>query len=131
LLGYCLSERLKVLNDFHTAYIYLTKDDLNRFNHQNGDTEGVVNYALSIEGIVLAVLFTEKEDKIRISMRSKGDFSVNDFARSHFQGGGHKNASGGDSFNSLNDTLKYFESILTNYQDQLIKVNQNEINVTV
>jgi phosphoesterase RecJ-like protein len=131
LLGYCLSERMKVLNDFHTAYIYLTQDDLNRFNHQNGDTEGVVNYALSIEGIVLAVLFTEKEDKIRISMRSKGEFSVNDFARSHFQGGGHKNASGGDSFISMKDTLIYFESVLKNYQDELIKVNQNEVNVTV
>jgi len=131
LLGFCLSERMKVLNEFHTAYIYLTKDDLTRFNHQNGDTEGVVNYALSIEGIVLAVLFTEKEDKIRISMRSKGDFSVNDFARSHFQGGGHKNASGGDSFISMNDTLKYFESVLKNYQEELITVNLKEVNVTI
>ena len=131
LLGFCLSERMKVLNDLHTAYIFLTQDDLNRFNHQNGDTEGVVNYALSIEGIVLAVLFTEKEDKIRISMRSKGEFSVNDFARSHFQGGGHKNASGGDSFISMKDTLIYFESILKNYQDELIRVNQNEVSVTV
>jgi len=131
LLGYCLSERMKVLNEFHTAYIFLTKDDLNRFNHQNGDTEGVVNYALSIEGIVLAVLFTEKEDKIRISMRSKGEFSVNNFARSHFQGGGHKNASGGDSFISMKDTLIYFESVLENYKDELIKVNQNEDNASI
>ncbi len=127
LLGFCLSERLKVLKDFHTAYIFLTLDDLNRFNHQNGDTEGVVNYALSIEGIVFAVLFTEKESKIRISMRSKGEFSVNDFARAHFQGGGHKNASGGDSFTSMRETLNYFESVLGNYQDQLIQVNQNEL----
>jgi phosphoesterase RecJ-like protein len=131
LLGYCLSERMKVLNDFHTAYIFLTLDDLNRFKHQNGDTEGVVNYALSIEGIVLAVLFTEKEDKIRISMRSKGEFSVNDFARSHFQGGGHKNASGGDSFSSMNETLIYFESVLENYKDELIKVNHQDANVIV
>ena len=131
LLGYCLSERLTVLKDFHTAYIYLTKDDLNRFNHQDGDTEGVVNYALSIEGIVLAVLFAEKEDKIRISMRSKGEFSVNDLARNLFLGGGHKNASGGDSFISMNDTLIYFESVLKNYQNELIKVNQNEVKVAV
>lgn len=131
LLGYCLSERLIVLKDFHTAYIYLTKDDLNRFNHQNGDTEGVVNYALSIEGIVLAVLFTEKEDKIRISMRSKGEFSVNDLARKHFQGGGHKNASGGDSFISMKETLVFFESILNDYQEELKKVNLIEVKVIV
>jgi phosphoesterase RecJ-like protein len=121
LLGYCLSERLTVLKDFHTAYIFLTKEDLLHFNHQNGDTEGVVNYALSIEGIVLAVLFTEKEDRIRISMRSKGDFSVNDLARTHFQGGGHRNASGGDSFESMNDTLVFFESLLKDYQDEILR----------
>ncbi|MDP4290492.1 MAG: DHH family phosphoesterase [Bacteroidota bacterium] len=121
LLGFCLSERLTVLKDFHTAYIYLTKDDLNHFYHQNGDTEGVVNYALSIEGIVLAVLFTEKEDRIRISMRSKGEFNVNEMARKHFNGGGHKNASGGDSFASMSETLIFFESILPEYQDDITK----------
>ena len=121
LLGYCLSERLTVLKDFHTAYIYLTKNDLKLFDHQDGDTEGVVNYALSIEGIVLAVLFTEKEDKIRISMRSKGEFSVNDLARKYFKGGGHKNASGGDSYISMNATLLLFESILKEYQEELTK----------
>jgi len=125
LLGYCLSERLKVLKDFHTAYIYLTEDDLKHFNHQNGDTEGVVNYALSIEGIVLAVLFTEKEGKIRLSLRSKGEFSVNELARKYFNGGGHKNASGGDSFKSMNDTLTFFESILNDYQNDLIKSIDN------
>jgi phosphoesterase RecJ-like protein len=120
LLGYCLSERLTVLKDFRTAYIYLTADDLTHFDHQNGDTEGVVNYALSIEGIVLAVLFTQKEDRIRLSMRSKGEFSVNDLARKHFNGGGHKNASGGDSFSSMKDTLAFFETILNDYQSELI-----------
>jgi phosphoesterase RecJ-like protein len=119
LLGFCLSERLTVLKDFHTAYIYLTADDLKHFDHQNGDTEGVVNYALSIEGIVLAALFTEKDDKIRISMRSKGEFSVNDLARMHFQGGGHKNASGGDSYVSMKETLALFEAILKDYKNEL------------
>ena len=131
LLGYCLSQRLTVMNDFHTAYIFLTKDDLNRFNHQNGDTEGVVNYALSIEGIVLAVLFTEKDDKIRISMRSKGEFSVNELARKHFQGGGHKNASGGDSFIPMNETLIYFESLLQYYKEDLTNANNEEIKVNI
>lgn len=125
LLGYCLSERLTVLKDFRTAYIYLTSDDLAHFDHQNGDTEGVVNYALSIEGIVLAVLFTQKEDKIRLSMRSKGEFSVNDLARKHFNGGGHRNASGGDSFSSMKDTLAFFETILNDYQSELINSNNN------
>ena len=125
LLGFCLSERLKILNGFHTAYIYLTENDLKNFNYQNGDTEGVVNYALSIEGIVLAVLFTEKEGKIRLSLRSKGEFSVNDLARKYFNGGGHKNASGGDSFKSMNDTLTFFESILNDYQNDLIKSVDN------
>ena len=123
LLGYCLSERLTVLKELHTAYIYLTADDLKHFDHQNGDTEGVVNYALSIEGIVLAVLFTEKDDKIRISMRSKGEFSVNDLARKYFQGGGHKNASGGDSYISMKDTLILFETILKDYKNELTQTN--------
>lgn len=125
LLGFCLSERMKVLNEFHTAYIYLTDNDLKRFKHQNGDTEGVVNYALSIEGIVLAVLFTEKEGKIRLSLRSKGEFSVNELARKYFNGGGHKNASGGDSYKSMNDTLAFFESILKEYQVDLTKSIDN------
>jgi phosphoesterase RecJ-like protein len=125
LLGYCLSERLTVLKDFRTAYIYLSADDLTHFNHQNGDTEGVVNYALSIEGIVLAVLFTQKEDRIRLSMRSKGEFSVNDLARKHFNGGGHKNASGGDSFSSMKETLAFFETILNDYQSELINSDNN------
>ncbi len=109
LLGYCLSERLTVLKEKRTAYIYLTKEDLNRFNYQTGDTEGVVNYALSIEDIEIAALFTERDDLIRISLRSKGDFSVNDFARKYFDGGGHKRAAGGNSYESMQNTLKRFE----------------------
>lgn len=113
LLGFCLSERLKVLKEFNTAYIYLSKDDLSKFNHQIGDTEGVVNYALAIQDIQLAALFTEKEDLIRISFRSKGSFDVNQLAREHFDGGGHKNAAGGNSQKTMQDTLKDFESIIS------------------
>lgn len=108
LLGYCLSERLHVLPQYKTAYIYLTKDDLKKFNYQAGDTEGVVNYALTISGIEFAALFSEKEDLIRISFRSKGEFSVNDFARKHFDGGGHKKAAGGNSNKTMSETLKKF-----------------------
>jgi len=119
LLGFCLSERLKVLPEMSTAYIWLSKDDLENFGYQPGDTEGVVNYALSIENIVMAALFTERDNRIRISLRSKGSFSVNNFARKHFEGGGHRNAAGADSFLSLQETLEKFESLLSDYQDEL------------
>lgn len=119
LLGHSLSERLVVLNDFHTAYIYLTKNDLQAFNHKIGDTEGLVNYALSINGIVFAVLFTEKENHIRMSFRSKGVFSVNEFVRNHFEGGGHRNAAGGNSYDSMSVTLEKFEALLPAYQVEL------------
>lgn len=119
LLGFCLSERMVVLHEFATAYIWLSIDDLKQFNFKPGDTEGVVNYALSIKGISFAALFTEKKDKVRISFRSKGSFSVNEFAKNLYNGGGHRNASGGDSVLSLKETLSNFESVLPDYQHQL------------
>ena len=121
LLGYCLSEKLVVLPEYATAYIALSQEELLNFNYKVGDTEGVVNYALSIKGIVLAAFMTEREDKIRLSFRSKGDFSVNDLARKHFAGGGHKNAAGGDSYDTLDKTIQAFESLLPQYQEALIK----------
>ena len=87
--------------------------------HQVGDTEGLVNYALSIKGIKFAALFNERKDKIRISFRSVGEFSVNSFANKHFEGGGHKNAAGGDSFLTLDKTLEKFERLLPEYEKQL------------
>jgi bifunctional oligoribonuclease and PAP phosphatase NrnA len=119
LLGYCLSEKLTVLPEYSTAYIALSKAELERFHHQVGDTEGIVNYALSIENIRLAVLLTERKDRIRLSFRSKGEFSVNHLAREHFNGGGHKNAAGGDSFVSLQDTIKKLEELLKQYKDDI------------
>jgi bifunctional oligoribonuclease and PAP phosphatase NrnA len=119
LLGFCLSEKLTVLHEFSTAYIALSKADLEHFHHQVGDTEGIVNYALSIENIKLAVLLTERKDRIRLSFRSKGELSVNNIARQHFNGGGHKNASGGDSFVSLQDTIKKLEELLIQYKDEI------------
>lgn len=120
LLGYCLSEKLVVLKEYCTAYISLTAEDLKRFSFQPGDTEGVVNYALSIKDVTMAALFTEKKECIRISFRSKCDFSVNDFARKHFGGGGHRNASGGDSYISMEETLTKFTSLLPDYKDALL-----------
>ncbi len=120
LLGYCLSEKMVVKQKLNTAYIFLTIPELERFNFNPGDTEGVVNYSLAIKGIRLAALFTEKEDKIRISFRSAGSFDVNIFARKHFNGGGHRNAAGGDSFLSMDKTLEKFERLLNEYEEELI-----------
>jgi phosphoesterase RecJ-like protein len=119
LLGYALSEKLKVIYQYSTAYISLTKEELARFDFRVGDTEGLVNYALAIKGMKFAALFVEKDNKVRISLRSAGDFSVNNFARNHFEGGGHKNAAGGDSYISLEKTLEKFEDLLSGYQDEL------------
>lgn len=120
LLG-CALNNLKVLPEFKTAYITLSQEELHQYNYKKGDTEGVVNYGLSLEGIVLAVIFIEdnQEGVIKISFRSKGHFSVNDLSRTHFEGGGHTNAAGGKSHLSLNETVAKFISILPSYNKAL------------
>ncbi len=117
----CALGNLTVLKDYNTAYISLSQEELDRFEFKKGDTEGFVNYGLSIKGIVMAVIFIEnvQDDIIKISFRSKGSFSVNDFARSHFNGGGHTNAAGGRSETSLNEAIEKFISILPAYKQQL------------
>jgi bifunctional oligoribonuclease and PAP phosphatase NrnA len=119
LLGYCLREKLTILPELSTAYIALSQAELNQFNYQVGDTEGIVNYALSIDNIKLAVLLTERKDRIRISFRSKGDFSVNRLANEHFNGGGHRNAAGGDSFVNLDDTILKLKEVLVQYREEI------------
>jgi phosphoesterase RecJ-like protein len=120
-LGYCLSEKLVVLPEWRTAYFHVTKQELMRFHHQNGDTEGIVNYGLSIKGIVLSAFFCEKDDITKISFRSKDLFSVKDLAARHFSGGGHLNAAGGRSKLSLSETIKEFERLLPSYKDELLR----------
>jgi bifunctional oligoribonuclease and PAP phosphatase NrnA len=112
LLGYCLGEKLKVMAPQHAAYISLSAEELRRFNHKDGDTEGVVNYALSIKDIKLAAIFIERKNHIKISFRSVGDVDVNRLARDHFNGGGHKNAAGGKYYDTLENTLSFFETLL-------------------
>ncbi len=119
LLGYAVSEGLHVLPEFHAAYIVLTLDDLKRFNYQVGDTEGVVNYALSIKDINLAALFMEREDNVKVSFRSKGNFSVDRLAREHFGGGGHSNASGANCDTNVNETVNRFLALLPGFWDEL------------
>jgi phosphoesterase RecJ-like protein len=122
LLGYAISEKLVVLHEFHTAYIALSKDDLDRFDYQVGDTEDVVNYGLSVAGINLAALFSERDGVIRVSLRSKGNFSVNDIAHKYFDGGGHVNAAGANSYLSLEETVRIFVEMLPEYKKKLTSV---------
>lgn len=122
LLGTALSN-LKVMPEYKTAYISLSQEELDRHDFKKGDTEGFVNYGLALKGIVFAAIFIEnkQEDIIKISFRSKGDFSVNAFARQNFEGGGHINAAGGKSQLSLKETLDRFEALLPKYKDELTK----------
>ncbi|HET6544586.1 MAG TPA: DHHA1 domain-containing protein, partial [Chryseolinea sp.] len=118
--GYVLSEKLQVLPEYRTAYIVLSADELKRFGSQTGDTEGLVNYGLSVKGVKLSVLISDRRENIKLSLRSLGNFSVNDMARTHFEGGGHRNAAGGQTSLTLEQTVKKFLDILPLYKDQLI-----------
>ena len=110
-----------ILEDLNTAYITLSQEELDTYGYQKGNTEGFVNYGLTLSGICFAVIFIENKEEgiIKISFRSEGDFSVNEFARKHFNGGGHTNAAGGRSEISLNETVDYFVSLLQDYKEQL------------
>ncbi|MFN6087792.1 MAG: DHH family phosphoesterase [Cyclobacteriaceae bacterium] len=121
LTGYALSQKLVVLPEYNTAYMTLTWEELKQFGSQTGDTEGLVNYGLSIKGIKMAVLMYDRKEEIKLSFRSLADFDVNALARKHFEGGGHKNASGGQSKQNLEETLKKFLAILPEYKEALNK----------
>ncbi len=118
-LGFALSQKLEILPEFHTAYFAITNDELNRFESKTGDTEGLVNYALSLEGIVLAVLFKDSGDGIKMSFRSIGEFPANEIASKYFNGGGHRNAAGGKTEGTLEETVDKFKSILKDYKPLL------------
>ncbi|TYA53855.1 DHH family phosphoesterase [Formosa maritima] len=120
LLG-CALTNLKVLPEYRTAFITLSQEELNKFNFKKGDTEGFVNYALSLNNIIFAAIFIEDSQNniIKISLRSKGHFSVNEFSRAHFEGGGHTNAAGGKSNLDLKTTVENFISILPSYKNAL------------
>ena len=115
LQGYCMQEKMVILPKYQTAYISLTDQELKRFNHRKGDTEGFVNIPFSVKGIKFTALFVEKKDRVKVSFRSKGSFPVNQVAADHYHGGGHINAAGGDSLLGIEETLKNFESLLTTY----------------
>ena len=118
-LGHCIKEKLVVLPEYKTAYIAVSKEELKAYNHHSGDTEGIVNFALGIKGVRFAAFFCERDTLIKISFRSKDDFSVNDIARIHFSGGGHRNAAGGRSNDSLDKTISKFLSLLPKLKQEL------------
>ena len=118
-IGHTLLYRLEVLYELNTALIAIPKQDLQKYDIQTGDTEGLVNYPLSIQGIKLAAICIDRDEERKWSFRSKGDVDVNLFARKHFEGGGHKNAAGGRSGASLSDTVNYFKDAIVELQDQL------------
>ncbi len=120
LLGQAL-QNMKVEEAYKTAYITLSQSELNQNNFKKGDTEGFVNYALSLKNVIFAAIFIEdkKQGIIKISLRSSGDFSVNKFSREHFNGGGHINAAGGRSEKSLEKTIDKFLSLLPLYKNEL------------
>jgi phosphoesterase RecJ-like protein len=122
LLGYCLTEKMVVIPELQTAYMALTEKELQKFDYQKGDTEGIVNYPFSIKGITFCAFFTEGEGKIKISFRSKGSFDVNQFARKYFNGGGHINAAGGrGDVNDLQKTVDQFLELLPLYKKNILK----------
>lgn len=123
LMGYCLSECLEVFPEYHTAVMYLSLETQKRFKYQKGDSEGFVNMPLSIKGIHFSAFFTENEDQIKASFRSKGEFAVNEFATAHFNGGGHRNAAGGEVFSTLEATVERFKNLLPEYSEELIRTN--------
>lgn len=120
-LGNCLTNKLEILREFNTAIITVTAEELKRFEIVTGDTEGIVNYALSINGIRLAAFIIERTDKVKLSLRSTGDFPANEICNRYFSGGGHRNAAGGVSELNLADTVAQFKAILPEYKAQLLQ----------
>ena len=115
LLGFALNEKLRVLPNVPVAVIAISWEELKQFNYKKGDTEGLVNYALSLEGVEMAAFIKGDDNKVKMSFRSKGDIAVNEFSSQNFSGGGHKNAAGGISFTSFGDTVALFESKIVEF----------------
>jgi phosphoesterase RecJ-like protein len=120
-LGLCISQRLEVLPEFNTAIITVDKYDLAKYEIKTGETEGIVNYALSIAGVRLAAFIVERKDQVKLSLRSKGEVPANDICKKYFNGGGHYNAAGGQSTDTLEHVVNQFKLILPEYKKLLIK----------
>lgn len=119
LLGFTLSQRMKIYPELHTALIWLSKEDQKQFSFSKGDTEGFVNYPLNIQGVIFSVFIREDDNLIKISFRSQGDFPSNKFAADYFNGGGHLNASGGEFHGTMDEAISLFESGIEQYREKL------------
>ncbi len=119
LLGHSLSNKLELIDGCKAAIISLSREELDDFNYKPGDTDGLVNYALSLAGVNMAVLIKEGNNIVKMSFRSKGAFDVNAFAREHFDGGGHKNAAGGANFSSFDETVEKVKTKVKSYAAEL------------
>jgi phosphoesterase RecJ-like protein len=122
LMGHVLSQKLVSLPDYRTVYMTISEEEFKTFGSNMGDTDGIVNYGLGIENVVMAVLMIERKDEIKLSFRSVDDFSVRDLAAKYFEGGGHKNASGGRGGKTLEETIKKLLNILPEYKENLLAV---------
>lgn len=120
LMGYVLYKKLQIIPELKTALVYLNQDELQRFNIQTGDTEGFVNFGLGIKGIVFSALIIDRTVMVKMSFRSQGSFPCNEFASAHFNGGGHLNAAGGSSKETLGETVTKFREVLPNYKNKLL-----------
>jgi bifunctional oligoribonuclease and PAP phosphatase NrnA len=120
LLGHCLTNRLEIIPEYRTGLIWLTKRDYEEFNIQRGDTEGIVNYILSMKQVRLAAFIHNQPNVVKLSLRSKGDLDVQEICRAHFNGGGHKNASGAHTYESLKSTIDKFKALLPLYKEQIL-----------
>jgi len=119
ILGQALGHRMQIFPEYRTGLIYLTRKDFDQFNIQRGDTEGIVNYLLSLQDVRMAIFVTQQPNIVKLSLRSKGSFSVQEIATKYFNGGGHLNASGGYQHAGLGKTLDKIKSILPEYKDKL------------
>jgi bifunctional oligoribonuclease and PAP phosphatase NrnA len=121
LLGHCLTNRMELLPEYKTGIIWLTKRDYEEFQIQRGDTEGIVNYLLTLRELRLAIFVHNQPTVVKLSLRSKGNLDVQEMCRTHFNGGGHKNASGAHSYDSLKATIDKIKEILPLYKDAILK----------
>lgn len=119
LVGYALSEKLVVMEEHHAAYISLSAEELEKFNYRPGDTEGLVNQALSIKGVNFAAFIREGNNQIKLSLRSQGQFRVNEIAAKYFNGGGHHNAAGGAMSARLDDVIDKFIDVVKEHSNEL------------
>ena len=118
LFGYAINRKMKMLLKGTVAYMSLTEEEMRRYWFQQGDSEGFVNYPLTIKKMRMSAMFSEQQDFIRVSLRSRGDVDVNTFARRYFNGGGHKNAAGGKSFVSMEETIQHYIEAVNEYHNE-------------